>query len=113
MEYTKIINTESNLWQKMEENWRSKKNEDTERIRKLCTAYPYGINDKVDDETIANKDTLIAWWFSPLNLKYSRACENERVKTIAISFLEKTNTHLKSDSHLPKKFVLLDWLKAL
>ena len=43
------------------------------------------MNDKVDDETIANKDTLIASWFWPLNRKYSRARENERVKTNVIS----------------------------
>ena len=39
------------------------------------------MNDKVDNETIANKDTLIASWFSPLNGKYSRVREYERVKT--------------------------------
>lgn len=43
------------------------------------------MNDKVDNETIANKDTLIASWYSPLNHKFSRVREYERVKINVIS----------------------------
>lgn len=57
----------------------------SEWIKTLQTAYPYGMNDKVDNETIANKGTLIASWFSPLNRKYSGVREYERVKTNVIS----------------------------
>lgn len=48
---------------------------ETEWIKTLPTAYPYGMNDKVDDETTSNKDELTGS-NSPLKGKYARPREN-------------------------------------
>ena len=44
-----------------------RKAKEAEWIKTLRTAYPYGMNDKLGNETTINKDELLRSQFPPLN----------------------------------------------
>ena len=74
-----------------------KKAEETEWIKTLQIAYPYGMNDKLANETTVNKDELIRSQFLPLKRKYPCARGNKQVKTNVVScknVLHKLNVQL-------------------
>ena len=48
------------------------------------TVYPYGMNDKVSDETAANKDEIIGSKYPSVKSKYPYTCGNKLVKTNVI-----------------------------
>ena len=50
------------------------KAKETEQIKTRRTAYPYGINDKIGDETSANEDELISTKLPVLKHKYLCTC---------------------------------------
>lgn len=51
-----------------------KKAKETEQIKTRRAAYPYGINDKIGDETSANEDELISTKLPVLKHKYLCTC---------------------------------------
>lgn len=62
-----------------------RKAKETKWIKILHTAHPYGMNDKVGDETTINKDELIGSKFLQVKSKYFHTDGNEHAKTNVIS----------------------------
>ena len=74
-----------------------RKSKETEWIRRLRTAYPYGLNDKIGEYTSRSDNSFIATKFPSLNRNYSRIRGIKHVKSNVLSgkeFLHKLNRYL-------------------